>query len=340
VSWDWTSADRAALEAFLDRNGLGLGPLTTRRVGDGHSNLTYLVSDGERQVVVRRPPPPPVPPGAHDVLREAALLRGVAGSDVPVPVVLATAQAGQVLDDVPLVVMEYVDGPVVTTSTPGALASPTTRRAIGDSLVDTLVALHAVDWRTAGLEGMGRPEGFNARHLRRLRRLVSDDDGKLPAGFADLHTWLSDHVPPESGATVVHNDFRLGNVILGAEPPGRVVAVLDWELATLGDPLLDVGYFLACWPVAGSELTPTEELGTAVLEPGWPSREELAARYATATGRDLADLSWYTTLALWKLAVLYEYSRRRALDGAGDPYYEDPGLVRSFLAAARRTAGD
>jgi aminoglycoside phosphotransferase (APT) family kinase protein len=339
VSWDWTATDRAALEAFLGRHGLGAGPVTTRPIGDGHSNLTYLVSDGERQVVVRRPPPPPVPPGAHDVLREAALLRGLADSDVPVPAVLATAPAGEVLDDAPLVVMEYVDGPVVTTRTPGALATPAARRGIGDSLVDTLVALHAVDWRAAGLEGMGRPEGFNARHLRRLRRLVADDEGELPCEFADLEAWLSDRVPPESGATVVHNDFRLGNVILDAAPPGRVVAVLDWELATLGDPLFDVGYFLACWPVAGSELTPTEELGTAALEPGWPSRDELAERYATATGRDLTGLGWYTTLALWKLAVLYEYSRRRALDGTGDPYYEDPSLVRSFLAAARRTAG-
>jgi aminoglycoside phosphotransferase (APT) family kinase protein len=335
VSWDWSPADRAALERFLGHHGLGGGRVTTRPVGDGHSNLTYLVSGGERRVVVRRPPPPPVPPGAHDVLREAALLRGLAGSGVPVPAVLATAAVGEVLDDVPLVVMEYVEGPVVTTRTPDALGSPTARREVGDSLVDTLVALHGVDWRAAGLAGTGRPEGFNARHRRRLRRLVADDDGKLPEGFAGLDAWLGDRVPPESGATIVHNDFRLGNVILGPGPPGRVVAVLDWELATLGDPLFDVGYFLACWPVSGRALTPTEELGTAVLEPGWSSRDELASRYAAATGRDLAGLSWYTTLALWKLAVLYEYSSRRG----ADPYYDDPELVRSFLDAAHRSAG-
>jgi aminoglycoside phosphotransferase (APT) family kinase protein len=336
VTWDWSPADRAALAAFLGRHGLGGGHVTTRPVGDGHSNLTYLVSDGEhRVVVVRRPPPPPVPPGAHDVLREAALLRGLADSDLPVPGVLATAEAGELLDDVPLVVMEYVEGPVLTTRTPDALASPAARREVGDSLVDTLVALHGVDWRAAGLDSLGRPEGFNARHLRRLRRLVADDDGKLPEDFAEVDAWLDARVPPESGATIVHNDFRLGNVILGADPPGRVVAVLDWELATLGDPLFDVGYFLACWPEAGTALTPTEELGTAVLEPGWPTRDELAQRYAAATGRDLAGLAWYTTLALWKLAVLYEYSRRRGVD----PYYDDPRLVRSFLDAARRSAG-
>jgi aminoglycoside phosphotransferase (APT) family kinase protein len=192
-----------------------------------------------------------------------------------------------------------------------------------------------VDWHAAGLTDLGRPEGFNARHLRRLRRLLAADDGRSPTEFADVEAWLAEHVPPESGATIVHNDFRLGNVILGAEPPGRVAAVLDWELATLGDPLLDVGYFLACWPVAGGEHTPTQALGTAVLEAGWPARDELADRYAEASGRDLAGLAWYTTLALWKLAVLYEYSRRQA----ADPYYDDPRLVRSFLDAAHRAAG-
>lgn len=334
MSWDWSPGDRAALEGFLGARGLATGPVTTRRIGDGHSNLTYLVSSGGHRVVVRRPPPPPVPPGAHDVLREAALLHGLRGSDVPVPAVLATAEVGEVLDDVPLVVLEYVDGPVVTTATPDALATPSTRREVGESMVDTLVSLHAVDWRAAGLAGMGRPGGFNARHLRRLRRLVADGDGAPPADFADVDAWLSERVPPESGSTIVHNDFRLGNVILAAAPPGRVAAVLDWELATLGDPLLDVGYLLACWPVAGSPLTPTEELATAVLEPGWPTRDRLAERYATASGRDLAGLAWYTTLVLWKLAVLYEYSRRKA----ADPYYEDPRLVRSFLEAAHRAA--
>lgn len=305
--------------------GIVDGPLTVRRIGDGHSNLTYLVS-GSRDVVVRRPPPPPVPPGAHDVLREARLLRGLAGTAVPVPEVLATAEAGEVIDS-PLYVMSHVAGPVVTTRAPAGLDG----RVVGESLVDTLAALHAVNWATAGLAEMGRPEGFNLRHLRRMRRLVEDP----PEGFAEVDAWLEAHVPTESGATLVHNDYRLGNVILG--PTGRVAAVLDWELATIGDPLFDVGYFLACWPEEGEPLTPTAALGTAALEPGWPGRAELAQRYAAATGRDLTGLRWYTTMALWKLAVLYEYSHRRTVAGHGDPYYADHGLVESFLAAARRT---
>jgi len=279
---------------------------------------------------VRRPPPPPVPPGAHDVLREAALLRGLAGNGVPVPTVLATARAAEVVDS-PLYVMTHVTGPVVTTRTPEPLATPAGRRAAGESLADTLAALHAVDWRAAGLAGMGRPEGFNARHHRRMRALLVE----LPPAFAQVDAWLAANVPSESGATIVHGDYRLGNVVLAPDPPGRVAAVLDWELATLGDPLLDVGYLLASWPQAGDPLVPTAALGAAALEPGWPTRAELAQRYAAARGIELGELRWYTAMSLWKLAVLYEFSRRRGTD----PYYADPALVAEFLAAAERAVG-
>lgn len=336
--WDWTPDTLARLQAFLGERGITEGPITARGIGDGHSNLTFLVSDGERSVVVRRPPPPPVPPGAHDMLREARLVGALQGSDVPVATVLATSQADEVID-VPFYVMSYVAGPVVTTRTPEALSTPEDRRRIGLALVDTLAALHRVDWRAAGLEDLGRPEGFNQRHLRRMGRLVADEEGRPPAEFAAIDAWLAANVPPESGAAIIHNDFRLGNVILGPDSPGRIVAVLDWELATIGDPLFDLGYFLASWPVAGEPLTPTQELGTAVLEVGYPTRDELTQRYAADTGADLTNLRWYTALALWKLAVLYEYGRRRAVSGVGDQYYRDPALVESFLAAAHRTAG-
>ena len=328
----------ASLERFLAERGLTQGPVTTRRIGDGHSNLTFLVADRVNQVVVRRPPPPPTPPGAHDMLREARLIGALGGSGVPVAKLLATAQAGEVID-VPFYVMSFAAGPVVTTTTPEPLATPQTRRRIGEALVDTLAQLHGVDWHSAGLADMGRPEGFNARHLRRMARLVADPEGNPPPHFAPIDAWLSANVPPESGGTIVHNDFRIGNVVLTAEAPGRVEAVLDWELATIGDPLIDVGYFLASVPEKDTPMTPTQQLGVAMLEEGYPSRKELAGRYAERTGRDLSNLSWYTAFVLWKLAVLYEYGRRRAVRGVGDPYYADRGLVQSFLDAAHRTAG-
>jgi aminoglycoside phosphotransferase (APT) family kinase protein len=334
MSWDWTDETLAALEAFLRERDLASGPLTTRRIGDGHSNLTFLVSDGEREVVVRRPPPPPVPPGGHDVLREARLIQALTGTDVPVAATLAVAQAGEVLD-VPFYVMDYVRGVVITDRTPDALATPEHRRAIAEAFIDVLADLHAVDWRARGLEGFGRPEGFNERHLRRIGGLVADEDGNPPPAFAEIEAWLAANVPPESGESIVHNDYRIGNVMVGAEPPGRVLAVLDWELATIGDPLLDVGYVLASYPHAGEPRTPTQDFGTAVLEPGYPPREALAERYAERTGRDLSDLSWYAAMSEWKIGVLYEYARRRGEDA----YYADPTLVERFLAAAHRAAG-
>ncbi|MDF3283195.1 phosphotransferase family protein [Gordonia sp. N1V] len=338
TDWDWSRQELAQLQAFLAERGLMSGPISTRRIGDGHSNLTYLVTDGTDTVVVRRPPPPPIPPGANDMLREARIMSALSTTDVPVPRVLATAGEGEVID-VPLYVMTFAKGPVVTTETPHSLSTTQTRREIGLAMADTLAALHDVDWHAIGLGDLGRPEGFNARHVSRMRRLVADAEGNAPAEFADIDDWLLAHTPPESGATLVHCDFRIGNVVLEPDPPGRIAAVLDWELCTLGDPLLDVGYLAATIPEPGHDPNPTAALGTAMLEAGFPARAELLDRYADRSGRDLSTLAWYTTLALWKLAVLYEYSRRRVLDGIGDPYYADPSLVTAFLADARRAAG-
>jgi aminoglycoside phosphotransferase (APT) family kinase protein len=338
MTWHWSPQQLLALEGFLGDLGLCHGPLTARRIGDGHSNLTFLVDDGQRQVVVRRPPPPPTPPGAHDVLREATLMSALRSTAVPVPDVLGIAQPGEVID-APLIVMSRVAGPVVTTRTPDPLRNGDDRRSIAYSLADTLAALHAVDWRARGLDGFGRPDGFNKRHLQRMAALVAEEDGTPPEGFEDIDGWLGSNVPPESGASIVHNDFRLGNVILAPDSPGRVVAVLDWELATIGDPLFDVGYLLASYPMEGEALTPTGAMGTAVLERGYPTREEVAQRYASSAASNVGNLRWYTAAVLWKLAVLYEYSRRRATGPHGDPYYADPAHVRSFIDASHAAAG-
>lgn len=332
MGWAWTSETLEGLQSFLEARDVCHGPLRTQAIGDGHSNLTFLVSDGERSVVVRRPPPPPVPPGGHDMLREARLLSALEGTGVPVPQVLAVAQANDVLD-VPFYVMTHVEGVVATTATPGPLRTPEHRRALGLAMIDTLAALHAVEWRARGLGALGRPEGFNARHLKRMAGLVALPDGGMPEEFAEVYEWLTAHVPTEAGAAIVHNDFRLGNLILGPEPPARIAAVLDWELATVGDPLLDLAYFLGSTPIEEAR-TPTQEFATAMLEPGYPPHEELIERYAERTGFDLSNLSWYVVMTQWKLAVLYEYGRRRAATDTGDPYYADPNHVRRFLEAA------
>jgi len=335
MTWDWSSKTKARLEAFLTAHGLTHGMLTIRRIGDGHSNLTYLITDGEQEVVVRRPPPPPVPPGAHDVLREARLIRALNQTQVPVPSVLAIAEAGEVLD-VPFYVMSFIPGVVITERTPDALASPEHRRALATTLVDGLTELHGVDWNACGLSGFGRPEGFNRRHLDRIATLITGTNGVKDVRFTDIYSWLADTAPQESGATIIHNDYRLGNVMCSAEPPVRLLAILDWELATLGDPLLDLAYMLACYPEPDVPPTPTQDFARALLEPGFPSHAELKERYVERTGRDLTNLNWYLAMCHWKLAVLYEYSRQRG----EDPYYQKPGLVDRFLEAARRATRD
>lgn len=333
-----TPEDRGRLGPLLDAAGLPPGPLAVRRIGEGHSNRTYLVERGGTRAVVRRPPPPPVPAGAHDVLREAALLRALAGSDLPVPRVLASAEAGEALDD-PVYVMTHVAGPVVTTRTPPPLDTPARRREAGTSLVTTLARLHAVDVSSGALAGFGRPEGFNRRHVERIARLVTGPDGGLPPAFVPLHRWLLDHAPAESGAAVVHHDYRLGNVVLASDSPGRVAAVLDWELAGLGDPLWDLAYLVASWPTPEGPRTPTQALSTALLEPGWPARHDVVGLYEAATGSPVRDLTWYLAAVGWKLAVLYEYQRRKVDGPGGDSYYVDPALVAAFLGAGHEAAG-
>jgi len=335
--WSWSEGELEQLGRFLADRGLCGPAITARAIGDGHSNLTFLVSDGHSQVVVRRPPPPPLPPGAHDVLREARLLTALGGTDVPTPRVRATANAGELLD-VPVFVMDFVDGVVITESTPAPGGDEHLRRRIGESLVDTLASLHKVAWREVGLGDFGKPDGFNARQLRRMRSLIVVN-GTVPPAFVALDDWLHTHLPSESGTAIVHNDFRIGNMIVDIEA-GCVAAVLDWELATIGDPLADLGYLLTSYPMPGEPLVPTSAMGTAVLEPGYPRRSELIDQYADRTGADVSGVNWYATLAMYKLAALYEYSRRRFESGVGDPYYADPGLVSSFLAAGERLAAE
>jgi aminoglycoside phosphotransferase (APT) family kinase protein len=337
VTWSWSAGELAKLGRFLADRAVCGPRVMAQPVGDGKSNLTYVVSDGDRAVVVRRPPPPPVPPGAHDVVREARLLTALADTDVPVPRVLAIAEPGEIVD-VPVVVTQFVDGVVITEATPAPLNNPTTRREIAESMVDTLAALHAVDWAAIGLREFGKPQGFNARHLRRMRALIEDADGQIPPTFVPLADWLTRNVPGESGAAIVHNDFRLGNLMVSRDRPGKVVAVLDWELTTIGDPLFDLGYFLCSYPATGEALTPTARMGVAVLEEGYPSRRELLARYRGRTGTNPTNIGWYSALAQFKLAALYDYGRRRAEGPRGDPYFRDPELVASFLRAGERLA--
>jgi aminoglycoside phosphotransferase (APT) family kinase protein len=329
-NWDWDQTSLAALSAFLAEHGLADGAPMPRRIGDGHSNLTYLIRIKGGNAVLRRPPPPPIPPGANDVLREARVQSALAGQNVPVAKIFTVAKAGEVLD-VPFYIMEHIPGPIVTDSLPEMFDSTSDGRSMAFAMVEGLARLHAVDWRACGLDDFGRPEGFNARHLSRLEVLMRHGGNPTPA-LVEMADWLKSHVPQESGESIVHNDYRLGNVIWSQAAPPRLLAILDWELATIGDPMLDLGYWAACYPVPETELTPTQELSAAFLAPGFPSLAETFDAYAKASGRSLENLSWYAAMAAWKLAVLYDYQHKKQ----ADPYYLDATQASRFLRAAER----
>jgi aminoglycoside phosphotransferase (APT) family kinase protein len=313
---------RRPLEAFMDEQGLGSGPLDARPIGEGHSNVTFLVAREGEEWVLRRPPRPPLPPSAHDVLREARLLRALEPTVVRVPRVVAVAEDASVIG-APFYVMERVAGDVITTALPAPLDTPAERRRVGDELVDALVEVHAADWRACDLEGFGKPTGYLERQLRRFSGLWEHNRTRELPTLDRVTDWLAAHRPESPEATIVHGDYRLGNAMFAPGAPARLAAIFDWELATIGDPLADVGYLVATWSQPGDPDDVPFAFDDVTRRPGFPSREELIARYETATGRSLSDVRWYTALALWKAAVFLEGSYKRRLAGTTEDAFFD-----------------
>ncbi len=312
---------REPLEAFLDRHGIGSGRVEVERIGEGHSNVTFLVCRENARVVLRRPPRPPLPPSAHDVLREARLLNALRPTAVRVPAVLATCDDESVLG-VPFYVMEEVHGSVITTDMPAAIDNPDQRRQLSFELVDRLVEIHEVDWRACGLEGYGKPTGYLERQVRRFSGLWEYSKTRELAVVEEVRDWLAANVPESPPSTIVHGDYRMGNVMVADSAPARLVAIFDWELSTIGDPLADLGYFTITWAQPGDP----EDLGfgnltVATRREGFITREELIARYEEQSGRSMSALNWYQALAMWKAAVFMEGNYKRFSMGASDDPY-------------------
>ncbi len=310
------------LIAFLKATGLAAPrDLSATPIGDGHSNVTFSLSTG---VVLRRPPRGPLPPSAHDVLREAWLLRALEKTPVRTPKVLAVCDDETVIG-VPFYVMEQISGEVITTSMPGPLDTPGERARVADELIDSLIELHSVDWSTAGLEGFGKPTGYLERQLRRFTGLWEHNRTRELAQVEQVGGWLADNLPQSPTATIVHGDYRLGNTIFDGSAPARLIAILDWEMATIGDPLADLGYMMIHWTQPGDRVGKFNLQSVTTL-PGFPTRQELIARYEERSGRSMQSLSWYVTLALWKGIVFMEGNYKRAVSGStDDPYLKTFG---------------
>ena len=323
---------------FLRASGLDApDDLTAEPIGDGHSNVTFALSTG---VVLRRPPRGPLPPSAHDVLREARLLRALAPTDVRTPKILAVCDDEHVIS-APFYVMELVEGEVITDSVPAALDDDAQRRRIADELIDGLVELHGADWERLGLDGFGKPTGYLERQLRRFGGLWDHNRTRDLPEVAQVGSWLAEHLPQSPPATIVHGDYRLGNTIYGPAAPAHLAAILDWEMATIGDPLADLGYLTGTWTNPGESADRLLGLSAVTAQPSFPVRRELAAWYADRSGLALDDLAWYQALALWKLAILLEASYRRFLTGTtSDAFFGElergvPEIAEHALEAAR-----
>ena len=313
--------DVAGVRAFFARHVPGGdAKLSFHLLAGGRSNLTYRVDvEGEprRSFVLRRPPLGHVLPTAHDMVREHRVLSALAATRVPVakPVALCEDPA---VNGAPFYVMEYRPGVILEREIPKGFAESTEeRRRLSLALVETLVQLHAVDFEALGLGDFGRPAGYLERQVRRWSQQWERSKTRdLPAIDA-LAKRLAERLPASPPPTLVHGDFRLGNLALDPSDPGRVVAIFDWEMATLGDPLSDLGYTLIYW---GEEADPMrirpEGSHLAVTaRPGFLTRAELVAEYARRSGRDVSQIDFYQVLALFKLAVITEGIHARGLMG-------------------------
>jgi aminoglycoside phosphotransferase (APT) family kinase protein len=310
------------LREFLTATGLAApADLSAEPMGDGHSNVTFALST---HVVLRRPPRGPLPPSAHDVLREARLLSALEATPVRTPRVLAVCDDTSVIG-APFYVMEWMQGEVITDRLPPALDNEAERDRMADQLIDALVELHSVDWQAAGLAGFGKPTGYLERQVRRFSGLWQHNRTRDLPAVEQLGHWLSQHMPQSPLATVVHGDYRLGNTMFLSGAPAQLAAILDWEMATIGDPLADLGYMMIHWHQEGDQLGGFNLQAVTTL-PGFPSRQEMIARYEQRSGRSMRALDWYVTLALWKGVVFMEGNYKRAVEGrTDDPYLKSFG---------------
>jgi aminoglycoside phosphotransferase (APT) family kinase protein len=325
--------EAATLAPWLEANVAGArGPFAYELIAGGHSNLTFRVrcADG-RALVLRRPPLGHVLESAHDMGREHRILAALGPTDVPVAPVLGLCRDPAV-NGAPFYLMAFVEGVVLHDSVAAAKLSESERRAVGLHTIDVLARLHGLDPDAVGLGDLGRKEGYLARQLSRwTRQWQASKQREIPEMEA-VQAQLAARMPEQVGTAIVHGDFRLGNFLVRG---GRIAAVLDWELCTLGDPLADVGYLMNYWPEPGEV-----PLGAGDMSPtaagGFPPRAEMLRLYAARTGRDVSGIAYYRAFSYWRSAAIAEGVYARYVHGAMGRAPAD--AVRRFEESVPRLA--
>jgi aminoglycoside phosphotransferase (APT) family kinase protein len=329
--------DLDRLDAYLASAapGLVVGPLNAELITGGRSNLTYYLNDGTNRWVLRRPPLGHVLSTAHDMAREFRVLAGLAKTSVPVPVTIHLCSDPEPLG-APFYLMEHVPGVVLRAREQTEALGPDRCAALGTRLIDVLAELHTVDPDSVGLGDFGRPDGYLARQVSRWRKQLDASRSREVDGIDELHDRLAATVPVSARSSLIHGDYRLDNVLVDTDR-SDITAVLDWEMATLGDPLADLGLFV----VYTRSRSHTDDVisGGVTGAPGFPPTAELIARYVEHTGTDVSALDWYVGLAGFKLAVVlegihYRFTQGKTVGAGFDRIGEMvPNLVRGGLAA-------
>ena len=333
--------DAGAVTDWLTAHEPGVRPpLEFALIAGGRSNLSYHVTDSAGGAwVLRRPPQGTLLASAHDMGREHRIITALAGSPVPVPPVVGLSPDDSV-NGAPFYVMRFVDGLVLRNPEIAASLGEPVRRAAADSLVDTLVDLHALAPADVGLGDLSRPDGYVERLLRRWRGQWDKSKTRELPLVEEVAERLARNIPPQERTSIVHGDYRLDNAIVDPDD-GTIRAILDWELCTLGDPLADVGMLLMYWAEPGDEVSPLFWAPTTA--PGFPDRKEVAARYTARSGRDLAEIDFYVALALWKVAVVLEGVHARYVAGAygeaDESWHHFGEIVPKLAEAAADAAG-
>jgi len=328
--------DLVKLAPWLRAQNLPWQQLSQQQFPRGHSNLTYLVHAGDREWVLRRPPFGSKVKSAHDMGREGKILQKLHPVFPLAPRVVALCEDPAVLGS-PFYLMEPIRGSILRGSAPKEFPPPDQVRALSKALVRTLASLHGVDWRAAGLEG--KPEGFVRRQVEGWTKRWHDAKTEEVPEADAVAKWLGERIPAESGFAFIHNDFKHDNLVLDAADSTRIVGVLDWEMATAGDPLMDLGTSIGYW-VEETDPEPLKmfAFGPTFL-PGSYTRAEVIDEYAKATGRDVSGMLFYSVFALFKIAVIGQQIYKRYVEGkTTDERFAKLGMGVALLCNAATEA--